>query len=35
MNREEMQALSRVLDHYGPDEAGHYKDVGEQGGRLD
>ena len=29
MNREEIQALGRVLDHYGHDELRHYKDAGD------
>ena len=28
MNLHQMQALGRVLDHYGPDEFRHYKDAG-------
>ena len=34
MNREEMNALDRVIDHYGPDELRHYKDAGKPRGHI-
>ena len=34
MNREEMNALDRVIDHYGPDELKHYEDAGKPQGHI-
>ena len=34
MNRQEMNALDRVIDHYGPDEIRHYEDAGKPQGHI-
>ena len=34
MNHEEMQALGRVLEHFGHDEVKHYREAGEPSGHI-